>query len=330
LREIVRGGTHFSQLAGAVTEVRPNRGRNRSIVPVKYLDPTLDIVFKLLLLSTPELLRDMIEAVLDLATPIESVQVLNPEIPRDFPGDKGIALDLRLRLQNGHQIDLEMQSTVPDGIHARFVYYWAKAFAGSLKTGGDYRSLRPTISILWLKKPLLKIPGFHSVFHLAEDHTQEIFSEGIELHVLELPHLGLASTNRRAKLERWARFLAAQTPEELEALASEDPMMNTARSALETLSSDPEAQRLAEERETSLLMHEHYVASAFEAGEAKGEAKGLKEGRQEAVRSMCELLGVEIDEARERQLATLELDQLSLLVQKLKDQQRWPEDWQTW
>jgi hypothetical protein len=54
----VRGGTHFSQQAGVVTEVPPNRGRNRSIVPVKYLDPTLDIVFKLLLLSTPELLRD--------------------------------------------------------------------------------------------------------------------------------------------------------------------------------------------------------------------------------------------------------------------------------
>jgi len=45
-------------------------------------------------------------------------------------------------------IDLEMQSTVPDGIHARFVYYWAKAFAGSLKAGDDYSSLRPMISIL--------------------------------------------------------------------------------------------------------------------------------------------------------------------------------------
>ncbi len=294
-------------------------------MPIKYLDPTLDIVFKLLLVSTPELLRDMIEAVLNPPTPIESVEILNPEIPKDFPSDKGIALDLRVRLQNGHQIDLEMQSTVPDGIHARFVYYWAKAFAGSLKAGGDYRSLRPTISILWLKKPLLENPGFHSIFHLAEDRTHEVFTKMLELHVLELPHLGLASADRRAKLERWARFLAAQTPEELEALANEDPMMNTALNALERLSSDPEAQRLAEDRETGLLMHQHYMASAFEAGEVKGEAKGERRERRETVRVVCELLGIEIDEARESVLSSLDLDRLGFLVQKLKAERRWPE-----
>jgi hypothetical protein len=254
-------------------------------VPVKYLDPTLDIVFKLLLVRSPELLRDMIEAVLNPPTPIESVEILNPEIPRDYPADKGIALDLRLRLENGHLIDLEMQSTVPEGIHARFVYYWAKIFAGSLKAGGDYTSLRPTISIL------------------------------------ELPHLRLASADRRAKLERWARFLAAQTPDEFEALANEDPTMNTARNALERLSSDPEAQRLAEERETAQLVHQHYMASASEAGEARGK---LGE-RRETVRVACELLGIEIDEARESLLSSLDLDRLSLLVQKLKTERRWPE-----
>jgi hypothetical protein len=76
--------------------------------------------------------------------------------------------------------------------------------------------------------------------------------------------------------------------------------MNTARNALERLSSDPEAQRLAEESETAQLMHQHYMASAFEAGEAKGKAEGLRQ----AVRSMCDLLGLEIVEARERQQAT--------------------------
>jgi len=70
-------------------------------------------------------------------------------------------------------------------------------------------------------------------------------------------------------------------------------MMNTARNALEKLSADPEAQRLAEDRETGLLMHQHYMASAFEAGEAKE--------RREPVRALCEVLGIEIDEAREGQ-----------------------------
>jgi hypothetical protein len=103
-------------------------------------------------------------------------------------------------------------------------------------------------------------------------------------------------------------------------------MMNTARDALERLSSDPLAQRLAEERETALLMHQHYMASAFEAGEAKA---GLKE-RRETVRVVCEVLGIEIDETRESLLSSLDLDQLSLLVQKLKGERKWPVELCPW
>jgi hypothetical protein len=65
-------------------------------------------------------------------------------------------------------------------------------------------------------------------------------------------------------------------------------------------------------------MHQHYMASAFEAGEAKE--------RRETVRVACELLGIEIDEARESLLSSLDLDQLSLLVQKLKGERKWPEE----
>ena len=89
---------------------------------VKLLDPTIDIVFKLLLLRRQELLRDMIEAVLNLPLPIQDMEVQNPEIPKDFPGDKSVVLDIRVRLHNGQQIDLEMQSTVPPGTRARFLY----------------------------------------------------------------------------------------------------------------------------------------------------------------------------------------------------------------
>jgi hypothetical protein len=75
----------------------------------------------------------------------------------------------------------------------------------------------------------------------------------VEFHVLELPNLNLATTDRHAKLERWARFLRARKVEEL--------------------SSDPEARRLASERETADLMHGHLMASSFEYGEAKGRAE---------------------------------------------------------
>ena len=88
----------------------------------------------------------------------------------------------------------------PAGTRARFLYYWARNFAGSLTVGGDYTSLRPTISVLWLKRPLLKVPGFHSIFHVAEDRTREIFSRLLELHVLELENLALAPPERSGRV----------------------------------------------------------------------------------------------------------------------------------
>jgi predicted transposase/invertase (TIGR01784 family) len=290
----------------------------------ELLDPTLDVVFKLLLTRNPELLRDMIESVLG-CEPITEVTVLNPEIPREFPADKSIVLDIRVRLRKGHQIDLEMQSTTPPGIRARFLYYWAKAFSELLAKGEDYTLLRPCISVLWFKEPLLKGRRFHSIFHLSEDESREKFSSEIEFHVLELPKLGLAPVEHQAKLERWARFLRAETPEELEQLAREDSTMTTARNALEELSMDPDAQRLARERETAVLVHRHLIAASREEGRTEGREEGLRGGTLIAIRGMCSILGVDIDIEKTKYLESLSLEQLAAFVEKLQTERRWPD-----
>jgi len=240
----------------------------------QLLDPTLDITFKILLLRHPDLLRDMIEAVLDLKSPIEHLEVINPEIPKEFPADKTIVLDIRVLLQDGRQIDLEMQSTFPPGTLTRFHYYWAKAFSECITRGEDYTILRPCISIFWFKEPVLQSPRLHSIFHLSEDESHEVFSPEIEFHVLELPKLQLASAHRQARLERWARFLTARTVEDLEDLAREDATMIVAKNALEELSLDSEAQRLARERETAVLVHRHLLSSSMERGRAEGRQEG--------------------------------------------------------
>ena len=146
------------------------------LVSHHLLDPTVDIVFKLLLTRNPPLLRDMVEAVLEPSSPIRDLTVLNPEIPKEFPGDKTIYLDIRVRLEDNRQIDLEMQSTVPTGTRARFLYYWAKGFCDALAEGGDYSTLPRCISILWLKTtmPLGIPPG--GIFLIKRSCSEFSFS----------------------------------------------------------------------------------------------------------------------------------------------------------
>ncbi len=266
---------------------------------------------------------------LTLLAPISELEVINPEIPEDAPGDKSVVLDIRVRLKDGRQIDLEMQSTVPPGTRARFLYYWARGFSESLARGDGYTSLRPCVSMLWSNQKLLNSPRFNSAFHLSADHSHEVFSPEIEIHVLELPKLHLVAADRKARLERWARFLGAKSIDELDELTREDDTMMTAKNALQDLSMDPDARRIAGDRETAVLMHRHLMASSFEAGLVEGESKGRNEGEIEglhvAIQALCRVLGVEPELDRAARITTLSADQLRQLIAAIEAERRWPE-----
>ena len=77
----------------------------------RTLDPKLDVVFKMLF-GDPRhqrLLVSLLEAVMQPATPITEVTVLNPGLPKDLAGDKDVELDVRVREGSGRQYDVEMQ-----------------------------------------------------------------------------------------------------------------------------------------------------------------------------------------------------------------------------
>lgn len=87
------------------------------------LDPKSDIVFKLLF-SHParrELLIALLEAVLKPDIPIASVELLDPTLPKANVSERGLVLDLRLRLSEGRLIDVEMQIALHGGLRERIL-----------------------------------------------------------------------------------------------------------------------------------------------------------------------------------------------------------------
>jgi hypothetical protein len=76
-------------------------------------------------------------------------------------------------------------------------------------------------------------------------------------------------------LAAWCRFLAAETDQELEALAMQHPILKEAKDALDRLSADPEARERAERREIELKLYEYGIATirAEERGEGRAEGK---------------------------------------------------------
>ena len=226
---------------------------------------------------------DLLSSVLQPKSPITEVTILNPGIPKQNVGDKGIGLDLLVHLQDGTQANIEMQAKGRDGFRNRAMYYWARTYANQLHKGDTYTQLKPVVMIVFTGYRELATNRLHSIFHVLEIHDHVRFQDSFALHLVELPRINDPDAVAEAlpAVRRWARFLGAHTDEERSEVAKEDPMVSEAQTMLVELSSDEEVRRLAEERELALRFYEMDLRLAREQAEATGREKGREEGREE-------------------------------------------------
>jgi predicted transposase/invertase (TIGR01784 family) len=246
---------------------------------LSVLDPKLDVVFKLLFGSEKnrDVLISLLTAVLKPHPPIGLVEVLNSEIPKEAVLDKGIALDLRIRLLDGSQIDVEMQSDRRPGFRKRALYYWARLHGSQLERGGEYTGIRPTFLVVFTDFVDTDSARLHSIFKVIEVHDGSLFGEDLALHLVELRELERMSDEeslQEAELVHWARFLAARTDAEIEEAAMGHPMVTKAKGSLEELSASPDVREMARTREMALLTYKIELGEAREEGKAEGKAEG--------------------------------------------------------
>ncbi len=113
------------------------------------------------------------------------VEVLNPEIPKKAFEDKGIVLDLMLRLADGSLVDVEMQVDRRPAFRKRALYYWSRMFSSQLVRGEVYGALRPTVLVVFLNYRELEAKRLHSVFRVLEASDHQLFCDELEIHLVE-------------------------------------------------------------------------------------------------------------------------------------------------
>jgi predicted transposase/invertase (TIGR01784 family) len=250
------------------------------------LDPRVDLVFSWLFGAEQNrrLLIALLNEVLRPPSPILSVEVLPPRPEASEVEEKLVLLDLRVRLESGEQVDVEMQTRRHVALRPRVLFYWGRLYAGQLQRGAPYSDLQRCAVVLITDFVELSGPRFHSVFQARERTTHELLTDHLELHVLELPKLqdALVGTDEPA-LAAWCRFLSAETDEQLEALAMQHPILKEAKDALEKLSADPEARERAARREIELKLYEYGVAKIRAEERAEGRAEGREEGKRQTL-----------------------------------------------
>lgn len=288
---------------------------------MQMLDPKLDVVFKMFFADprNRHLLISLLTAVLRPRSPIVDVTVENPDLPKDLAADRTVRLDVLVKLADGTLVDVEMECDARRGHGNRWLYHWARAYGGQLRRGDEYDALQPVVCIVFLDARTTA-QRFHAHYEVREVHDQRRLSDRLAIHVVELPRAAQAAEEDEA-LQRWARFLRASDSSALDSLASEAPIMAEAKHALEILSLEPDAQRIAEMRREAALIRRLERAEDL----AEGRAEGLALGLRTSIVAICSSLGIEVTEGRRQRLESASSDELQALLDAILARRAWPE-----
>lgn len=296
------------------------------------LDPKLDVVFKLLFAkpSNKRLLISLLTAILEPASPIVDVEVLDPEVAKESVAAKGTMLDLLVGLSDGRRVNLEIQASPRNWSMSRGIFYCARVFAGQLSRGDHYDELNPVVGIFILNFNALSGARYHSKFNLLEVHDHSKLGEDLTIHVIELPKLPEGAPAPEAPLVvKWGRFLAARSDEELEQIAMNDPIFGEAKEALEELSQDPRARQIAEERWRGEVNYRLTIAKERREGRAEGREEGREEGRTDALREtverLCHRLDLGITEVERERLKASSPAEVQAILEHVALYHRWPD-----
>jgi predicted transposase/invertase (TIGR01784 family) len=148
--------------------------------------------------------------------------------------------------------------------------------------GDDFDKIERVISIVIAGETLIQdSPNYHHRFTLYDPKAGVEFTDLIEIHTIEL--MKLPTNTDGTALYDWAKFIAAETEEELDMVAERNPQIKQAAVKLRVMSADERARDMLERRikgGRDLRMREK---DAMEKGRAKGLAEGLEKGRTEGL-----------------------------------------------
>ena len=250
--------------------------------------PTVDFVFKKIFGSpqNAQALIGLLNAILDLERPIESVEVLNPFNYQEFAENKLIVLDVRCRDSAGRSLNVEMQVSAYAGLLERLVYYACSMYVDQLESGQNYALAAPAISICLLSRRIFRDSDqAHHRFQMLDACSGRTLRNAIEVHTVELTkyNLSAATIATRPKLEQWTFLLLHAHEYDADQLTAILPGIEfeQAIKTIAIISAKAEDRQMYDQREKAQRDYNWAISGAREEGRAEGRDEGHKEGHKE-------------------------------------------------
>ena len=205
----------------------------------------------------------------------------NPILEKDLIDDKVGILDIKAEINKSTNVDIEMQIIDKKNSAKRILFYCAKLFIRSLKSGKDYNSLKKTISILiadYELDELKEVRKYLTKWNIREeDYSKIILTDAMEIYIIEIGKFKkYKGTERYKELDSWIKFI--ENPEVID-MSNKEIVM--AKKVLDEISQDEHERYLAEMREKYILDQNATEAAGYDKGSKEGHKKGIEEGIKE-------------------------------------------------
>ncbi|HHV12591.1 MAG TPA: Rpn family recombination-promoting nuclease/putative transposase [Clostridiales bacterium] len=221
-------------------------------------------------------------------TDVEIIE--NLELPQETPEGKFSRLDIRAKLPNGTQVNIEVQLLDENNIVKRSQYYNGRLFISGIGLGDDYKELGKVISINILNFNYLDYPEFHISSHFRVDqHPEDVLSDDQEIHFLELKKFYKSEKyDRKNPLHRWMKYFDRNLDEdELKELVEMDKAIAAAEERSKRAAASEKEMRyyeaLEDARRNMISSMNYQREQGFREGEDRGRKEGRKEGKQEGI-----------------------------------------------
>jgi predicted transposase/invertase (TIGR01784 family) len=277
----------------------------------ELLPPTEDGVFKTLLTGNDSepVLRDIISSILQI--PVIEVTVRNAEPPISDIDEKRERFDVNCLIDNGEQVDVELQTSPMrgdnfdnnhSGIKSRAIFNLCDLHSAQEGRGVSYRKLLRSFQITFCDYTVFpEREDFVNRFSFRNTDGDELL-DAVGIIFIELSKLGAVlkkPVEEMTGIEAWSVYLScADEPENAEVvrkLIETKEEIKLANDILRGISHDPDQRAKFMSRRRFQMDLDHDKAESFEEGKIEGKIEGILEGKLEIAKQLF-ARGMSVDE----------------------------------
>ncbi len=232
-----------------------------------------------------EILIDLLKAITKYE--IKDLTILSKDFTLDKykkDGKLGV-LDIRTELEDGTNIDIEMQIGDEKNIIERLLFYQSGMYYQSIKSGQKYNKAKKAVVIGILNFNLFS--DNYNYFSETNYYIQKVDKNGIiheieslndrlKIFLIELPKFKEVEHNLDNRLEQWLTVISSDNVKEMGVVMEKNTKIQTAMKEVEKLSADEDLLEMIEAEEERLRRYNTAMETSHEEGERQGILKVAK------------------------------------------------------